>query len=373
MMFGRSIVTCLAICTIISSEVSAELDIQGWSNAAERVFDDLRSDSNPGCAIAMSRGGEILFEDAFGLANLEHEVPITTSTVFRIGSVSKQFTAASIAILNLRGKLDLDTDIRQVLKNLPDWGSTVTIRHLIHHSSGLPDVYAGLEQVLGDEDGNFYPSSLALQSIRRSNTLRFRPGEQFEYSNSGYLLLAEIVEQISGMPLAQFAHENIFQPLGMNETHFHDDYRRIVPNRAYGYGRNNAGDWETRNSNFYVVGDGGLFTTLADFAKWQSSLDENRLEGGDQRFVDLMHRTGEYEIRPARLGDRDIDYSFGLINWRIAGRRAVGHRGSWAGYRAASIRFPDESLSLMAFCNFREADSLARLFRWAEQGYSTPD
>ena len=345
-----------------AEDVSAQM----WADAIEQTFADLHSDTAPGCVAGVAAGGEVIASGAYGLANLEHSVPNTESTVFRIGSVSKQFTAASIALLVLEDSLALDADVRSILPDLPDLASEITVRHLISHSSGLPDVYSGLAQTLGDEDGNFYPSEFVLHAIRRTRQLEFPPGERFEYSNEGYLLLAQVVEAISGKTLATFADENIFQPLSMVDTHFHDDYRVIVPNRAHGYGKNASGEWEIRNSNFHVVGDGGVFTTLADFARWEGNFFDNVLGSDNNAFTEMMETPRVYVDEEAQLGGRNIDYAFGLIIWQHSGRRAIGHRGSWAGYRAAAVRFPEEKVSIMAFCNFNEADSLVRVFEVAD-------
>jgi CubicO group peptidase (beta-lactamase class C family) len=340
-----------------------------WQAGIVRYFGDLESTSDPGCVVGVADGERLIAERAFGLANLEHRVPLSTSSVFETGSLAKQFTAASIALLYLEGRLQLDADVRDILPSLPEYGHTVSVWNLLYHSSGIPDVYGPLEQVFGDEDGNFYPSKYALQAIRNTAQLNFPPGQDFEYSNAGYLLLAEIVEKVSGLTLAAFVEQRIFSPLGMVDTHFHDNHRKLVPSKAYGYGRTAAGDWETRESNFEVVGDGGLYTTLGDLTRWQANFAHDRLAAQPGKWVELMERPAQYERNGPILGGIDVDYSFGLITWTIDGRKAIGHRGSWAGFRAAVLRYPAEQISLIALCNFAEADPLDRLFNLSEHAF----
>lgn len=368
---------CLAVTALVATSAmspsrvsSSEPDVALWRATMTTTFAELASNDDPGCAVGVASGGALLASTAFGLANLEHGIPITESTAFDIGSVSKQFTAASIALLSLDGKLDLKADIRTILPDLPDYRDSVIVLNLIHHSSGIPDPYPGLEQLFGDEDGNFYPSEFTLRAIRRSKELNFKPGQRFEYSNAGYLVLGEIVEAVSGQSLAEYAQKNIFAPLQMNDTRFQDDYRRLVPHRADGYGRNADGAWENRTSNFYVVGDGGVFTTLSDFARWQGNFSDNQLASGNPGFTALMEKVGTYEEGNPTFDGREFEYAFGLMIWDVSGRRVIGHRGSWAGYRAASLRFPEEGVSLIGLCNYNDSDILERLFHWAELAFS---
>lgn len=307
-------------------------------------------EDGPGCAVGVVRRGALVYSRGFGLANLEHGVPVTADTVFRIGSVSKQFVAASIALLALRNELDLDANIRSILPSLPQYKHVITVRHLIGHSSGIPDVYKLLELLGHDSDGNFYPSELTLEIIYRLKELNFEPGSKFEYSNAGYLLLAQVVEAVSGQSLRQFVHDNIFAPLSMDNTHFHDDYREIVMNRAYGYGQNSTGQWELRNSNFYVVGDGGVFTTVTDLAQWERNFYEHQLGRGPE-LQQMMTAPLEYSVSEPVFIGKEVDYGFGLFLDEHKGNTMIWHPGGWAGFQAASARFPNLQVSLIMLCN----------------------
>ena len=304
----------------------------------------------PGCAVGLSQRGELIYNKGFGLANLEHNIPITPETIFDTGSVSKQFVAASIALLSLRDQVDLNADIRTYLPTLPEHEQPITVLQLVAHSGGYPDVYQLLELLGHEEDGNFYPSELTLEMIYRMKKLEFEPGTKFDYSNAGYLLLTQIVEKASGQTLRQFTQENYFGPLGMDHTHFHDNYREIVPNRASGYGINAAGEWENRNSNFYVVGDGGMYTTVEDLALWDKNFYDNLLEGGTG-FLDLILSPFEYRESGAEFRGQESDYAFGLFLDRYKGERRIWHTGGWAGFSAAFFRFPEKEVTLILLCN----------------------
>lgn len=336
-------------CTVAEAELSPESE----SLIASVVLEFATADG-PGCSVGVLRQGELVYEQGFGLADLEHNVPITTDTVFDTGSVSKQFVAASVAILALQGKVDLNADIRTYLPKLPEYAHPITVRQLIAHSGGIPDVYKLLELLGNDPDGNFYPSELTLEIIYRMKELEFVPGTQYEYSNAGYLLLAQIVEVVSGQTMRQFAQENIFGPLGMAHTHFHDNYREIVPNRGEGYGwKDDGSGWEIRNSNFYVVGDGGVFSNVKDLALWDRNFYHNQLYGGEE-FLELIQTPFQYSESGAEFRDKPIGYAFALMLDEVNGNRMVYHPGGWAGSFAVFARFPDRQLSLILQCNARK-------------------
>jgi len=330
---------------------SAHAQIQPATEAAiHSALSGFVAADGPGCAVGLSQRGELVYSQGFGLADMEHNIPVTPDTIFDTGSVSKQFVAASIALLSLRGQVDLNADIRTYLPSLPEHEKPITVRHLIAHAGGLPDVYKLLELLGHEEDGNFYPSELTLEMIYRMKTLEFEPGTKYAYSNAGYLLLAQIVEKVSGQTLRQFTQDNIFGPIAMNQTHFHDNYREIVPNRAYGYGLNQKGEWETRNSNFYVVGDGGLFTTVGDLARWDKNFYDNEL-GGGAAFLDLILSPFEYREAGAEFLGQKVDYAFGLFLDTYDGNQRIWHPGGWAGFSAAFVRFPEKNVALILLCN----------------------
>jgi len=200
----------------------------------DELFAKWDSTVSPGAALAIIKDGEIIYKRGYGMVNLEHNIPITTTSVFRIGSTSKQFTASCIAILSLQGKISLDDDIRKYVPELPRYERPITIRHLVHHTSGIRD-YLTLAEIAALMDDHFYTPEDSVELLGRQKKLNFLPGEEHIYSNSGYFLMGVIVERESGKSLNDFAQEHIFKPLGMKDTHFHDDHTMVVKKRADGY------------------------------------------------------------------------------------------------------------------------------------------
>jgi N-acyl-D-amino-acid deacylase len=325
----------------------------GLSRATARRVDALFADwsgpARPGCAVGVVRAGELVLARGYGLADLEHGAPIDRQTLFDLGSVSKQFTAAAIVLLALEGRLDLDDDVRRHLPELPDHGTPVTLRHLLHHRGGLRE-YTTLMSLAGDDDADRTTAVEALATLVRQRGADFPAGERYEYSNTGYFLLGQVVERVAGEPLARFAARRFFAPLAMSATHFRDDHTRIVPGRAVGYARRGEG-FGVAMSDWEQVGDGSLLTSLADLARWIDNLERGTV--GGPRFVELMAARGlPTDPQAAET------YGFGnrVGTWR--GRPALRHGGSWAGYRAHLLHLPEQALAVAALCNFAEADDL---------------
>ena len=307
------------------------------------VFSRWDRDDSPGCALAVVRAGAIVHARGYGMADLEHGIPITPGSVFHAASLSKQFTAASIVLLLLRGAISLDDPVRMYVPELPLVGRDITIRHLIHHTSGLRDqwnalVLAGFrfsEDVIRDED--------VMQWVSRMRELNFAPGDMAMYCNTGYTLLAHIVQSVSGMTLREFTDAEIFQPLGMASTHFRDDHREIVKNIAYGYEASPRGGWRASLPHLDVVGASGLVTTVEDLARWDANFYTPRV-GGEAMVRQMM--------QPFRLNNgEEIEYRFGLRAARYRGLPIVEHAGADAGYRAQFTRFPEQRVSVICLCN----------------------
>jgi CubicO group peptidase (beta-lactamase class C family) len=343
----------------LSTAASATPDRAAVNAALESVITSATIPGGPGCVAGVAKDGKLLAARATGLANMELKVPMRTDMVFDIGSTSKQFTALSAAILARRGKLDLDADIRTYLPDMHAFDPPIRVRHLIHHSSGLPDVYEPLSWQTGDPDGNNYPSDLTLRMARGIRSLAFEPGSQYAYSNIGYLLLAEIVEKVSGQTLRAFADANIFKPMGMANTAFKDDPRELVPNRASAYSLKPDGKtWEWRHSDFRVMGDGGVYSTLGDLAKWMGAeADPSKLDGGAE-LMKLVLTPATYTKTGASWRGQPLDYGFGVQMLDHKGRRLIGHAGSWAGYVTAPYVSPDSGIAVIAICNVRRAEVL---------------
>jgi CubicO group peptidase (beta-lactamase class C family) len=308
-----------------------------------------RSDA-PGCAIGVYRGGETLHVGAFGMANLEFQVPITSRTVFDIGSTAKQFTAASVVLLAQQGRLSLDDDVRRYLPELPDYGTPMTIRQLLNHTAGLRD-YNGLLNMAGFRRDDVSTTEEAYALITRQRGTNFEPGTRHLYSNTGHFLASIIVQRVAGQTLGVFARERLFEPLGMTSTLFRDDHTLLVPNRAVGYSpRGNAG-YQIDVSNWEQVGDGGLFTNVEDLSRWAGNLGSGSV--GGQGLVDALHTRGMLRDGSA------IDYTIGLRHGSVGGRAFIEHDGGWGGYVSHFRRFPVEGLTVAALCNDSQAPVLA--------------
>lgn len=311
-------------------------------SAIDAVFAEWDGVHSVGCALGVVRDGRFLYKRGYGMANLDWGIPITPSTVFYVGSISKQFTAASIALLAREGKLDLDADIHTYLPELIDYGHTVTVRHVIHHVSGVPDMYRVMARN-GVSPANVFTREEGLELMARQ-PLDFPPGERYAYSNGGYFLLSMIVERASGQSLREYADENIFRPLGMLDTHFHDDPGHIVPGRAMSYERRPEGGYrQSYLNNFALPGAGGLYTTVEDLLSWDRSFYDDRLGGPD--FMELLHTRGV-------LNDGEtLPYAFALQHGEYRGLKTVGHTGSFMGFKAAYMRFPEQRFSVWTLCN----------------------
>ena len=311
------------------------------SARVDQVFARWNRPDSPGCAVSVVRDGQVVHSRGYGMADLEHDVPITPATVFYIGSDSKQFTAAVIALLAKDGRISLDDDIRKYIPELPQYEAPITIRQLLHHTSGLRDYYT-LRALAGAPADGVFGDAEILELITRQRELNFTPGSQHLYSNSGYFLLSVIVRRASGQSLRAFADERIFRPLGMTRAHFHDDHTELVKGRAYAYAPRGDG-YRWSMPNFDVVGAGGLLMPVEEFAAWDRDFYAGTIGGRD--LVTTM-------ITPGRLNDgTTLGYALGLNVGQYKGLRTVGHGGSYGGYRADILRFPDQKLAVAAFCN----------------------
>lgn len=299
---------------------------------------------SPGCALGVAQNGRTLLSRAYGMADLEHDVPNTPETVFEAGSVSKQFTAAAIVLLARQGKLSLDDDVRRWIPEVPDYGTPITLRHLLNHTSGLRD-WGNVVQLAGWPRGTrIHTHAHVLDVVRRQKSLNFTPGEEFLYSNTGYNLLAMVVERASGASFAEFTRRELFAPLGMTRTQWRDDFTRVVKGRAQAYTRSDSA-WHQQMPFEDVVGNGGLLTTVGDLLRWNQALADGTLPGLDA-----------LETQGVLTSGRKIEYALGLYIQRYRGTREVAHGGATAGYRAYLARYPDHGLSVALLCNAANAN-----------------
>ena len=361
--------TLLAVLlALAASTATAELaSLKTISQAVEKHFIDLDRNDVPGCAVGYARDGKLIYQSQFGMANLEHDIAIDATTVFRIGSTSKQFVATSIAMLSLQGKLDLDADIHTVLPDLPDYGKPVTIRQMVNHSSGIQDYIPILAAVYDNRDGNFYPGEEVFDYLYRMNRLDFEPGSQYAYSNSAYLLLAQAVEAVSGQTMREFAKENIFKPLGMNNTHFHDNHRQLIKHRADGYLRVDN-QWQKNNTNLEVVGDGGVFSTVADLVIWYNNFVDNRLPDGD-KLIEILTTPASYNEVQAKYRTWPAEYSFGNMYLQFGDKTLFGHSGGFVGFISAPYRIQETNEIMVSLCNYRFKGNVNRVFDTVEMIY----
>ncbi len=321
------------------------------ADAAERVnqiFAAYDHTDTPGCAVGVSIGGNESLRRSWGMADLEHHVTLTPDAVFEAGSISKQFTAAAVLLLAEQGKLSLSDPVSKYIPELPDYGAPITIDHLLHHTSGLRDWSSVVEVAGWPRTTREYSNSWVLDIASHQKALNYKPGDEWSYTNTGYNLLAILVQRVSGKSLAQFTHDNIFVPLGMNSTSWRDDFQRVVPNRAIAYEQ--AGGSEHQLMPFEnAYGNGGLLTTVDDLLRWNDRLEASKI--GDSSFV-------KTELEPGQLNDgRSLFYAAGLFITEHDGAREISHSGATAGYRAWLGFYPDRQLSVAVLCNSAEANT----------------
>ena len=307
----------------------------------DNLFATWDAKDSPGCSLGVFQNGAMAYARGYGSASLEHGVPISPESVFYAGSVSKQFTAMAAALAMQQGKLAYADPIRKYLPELPAYADAIEVRHLLHHTSGLRD-YNTLLTIAGRRDEDAWDNRAVLRITARQRALNFAPGAEYLYSNTGYTLLATIVERATGTPFAEFADRHIFKPLGMSASHFHVDVRRLVPGRALGYsGR--AGQWRLDTPLNERAGAGGLYTTIPDLLKW----DENFYTGkvGGSAVLKQLQTRGLLD------GGKLLPYAWGLQLAEYRGQPIVEHSGSLGGYRAHVLRFAEQHTSVALLCN----------------------
>ena len=297
----------------------------------------------PGCAVSVMHDGTVVYAQGYGMANLEYGIPIVPSSVFHVASVSKQFTAMAVALLASDGRLSWNHDIRMYVPEVPVFGTRITLRHLVHHTSGLRDQWSLLHMAGWRFEADVVRQEDVLDLVSRQTAPNFEPGVQYLYSNTGFTLLALVVERVARKTLREFAEERIFGPLGITNTHFHDDHQMIIENRAYAYAPDRDGTLHLSVPDFDVVGATNLFTSVEDMARWDRNFYKGRV-GGREVLEQLL-------TRGVLNGGETISYASGLVHGTHRGFETVGHGGSDAGYRSHYVRFPRQRLSVVVLCN----------------------
>ena len=361
----------LLVILISFGSLSVNANMSDLSKKIDLLFDD-RS-QKPGCAVGLVENGEYIHSKGYGLANLEHEIPIGMDTIFRIGSVSKQFTTMAIAILEEKDELSFEDEMKVHIPDLVDYGEKVTINHMIHHYSGLGDYeymdYPGrFKNAVGEEfrwGNEDYLTNKEFHDLIKTLPLIRKPEKKFHYSNTGYVLLALVAENASGMSLREFAEKEIFKPLGMNNSFFNDDVNLPFKNRADAYTPidDESDKYKINVTNLSWVGDGGVYTSLNDFIKWDKNFYENKLGMGGQSLIQTMEMTFEETKVSKRNQKMDKEkenentYAFAQNLAYYNGYKRWSHSGSWVGWLAHYARFPELRFSTVVFCNTNEIDA----------------
>lgn len=313
----------------------------------DRIFARLAAADEPGAVVFVGRGKDVVLQRAYGCADLERGVPLATDSVFDIGSTSKQFTATCVLLLEQEGRLALGDPVEKHVPELPACCHAVTLRHLMLHTSGIPD-YIGLMARAGADLEDRTTADEAMTALGKVTELEFATGAKWSYSNSNYFLLSEVVERVAKRPLAEFAQERIFGPLGMTRTHIHTDCTMVVPKRAFSYAKDPRGVWKWAFSNWEQTGDGAVMTTVGDLFLWARNFTDGKVGGAP-----LLAAMGER----GKLDDgKPLDYGAGLMFGDDGGRKIVSHGGAWAAYRADLVRIPSEDLVVICLCNRDDAN-----------------
>ena len=360
----HTVLATAALAIVVAPNARAQ-DIIGVRDVraqrADSVFQRFDRTDSPGCALGVYQDGKILYARGYGMESLEHGVALSPRSVLDVGSISKQFTAMSILMLQKEGKLSLDDPIRKYIPEMPAYADKITLRRALSQTSGLRDLYV----MMGQTGRTFAGDTIdALRVITHSAEPNYTPGERYLYTNSGWILAAQIVYRLTGKTLAEFAEERIFAPLGMHDTRILADVTTIIPNGAEGYAPQSGGraGFRVARSTYdgAIMGAGAVHTSVEDFGRWLNNYD-SPIVGARDIIETMTTATKLNDGSPARSGP-DQAYAIGLNVGSLRGLRVVSHGGSWAGYRGHFLRFPDQHFAVATFCNLTTSgpDSLAR-------------
>ena len=320
----------------------------------DKLFSQWNNPNTPGCAIGVVRNDSLIYAKGYGMANLEYGVPISPETIFHMASVSKQFTAYSIVLLARQGKLRLDDDIHQYLPWFPDLKEKITIRHLLNHTSGIRDQWQ-LLTIAGTRLDDVITQDHIVKILSKQQALNFKPGEKYSYSNSGFTMLAEIVKAVTGQSLRRFTDSAIFKPLGMKQTHFHDDYTEIEKNRAYSYQRKNLFAFSNSVLSYSNAGATSLFTNINDLSKWVMNFYNP--VAGTAADIDQL-------VQKGKLNDGvELNYALGIVSDTYKGFKQYSHSGGDAGFRTWLTVFPELKMGFMVFSNLGEVNTYEKTYQ----------
>lgn len=348
--------TLAVLLLLLASSLRAEHLSPAEVARIDRIFARWDKPDSPGAVVAIARDGETVFARGYGLGSLEHKVPLTVDTLSETGSVAKQFTAAAVTLLAVRGKLSLDDSLKKHLPEVPDFGRNITLRMLLDHTSGIRDIH-GLFDLLGHPTyAGAHENAEVLELVCRQRELNFPPGTEYAYSNTGYLLLTFVIERVSRKPFADFCRDEVFVPHGLTHTAWRTQFDRVVPGRASAYAMEREGVFRVDLPYSNIHGNGGLLTTVGDLLKWNEVLDHPR-EGEWTEVVRLMHI-------PSKLKNGQvIENGLGLRIAKYRGTDDISHSGGTAGYSTFLARFPEHHLSIAILGNVYALDGGAHTYR----------
>jgi CubicO group peptidase (beta-lactamase class C family) len=355
----RTVVLLVQLAAICTAPAFAQTKARNESSntRVDAIFSEFEKSTSPGCAVGVYQDDRTIYQRAYGMANLDHDIALTPESVFHVASVSKQFTAAAILLLAQDGKLSLDDEVRKYVTELPDFGSKITIRQLANHTSGIRDQWSLLNLAGWRYSRDLITDDDVLEVLRRQTDLNFAPGERHLYSNSGYTLMAIIVSRVSGESFRDFTSNRIFKPLGMVNTHFRDNFSEIVKKQAYGYARSRD-TFRLSVTNFDTAGATSLLTTVGDLGRWHRNFDAPTV-GGATLIAGLLERGVLNSGKP-------IDYALGLAHGTYRGLATVSHGGADAGYRSAFVRFPEQRFGVATLCNMANVNPTELSYRVAD-------
>lgn len=313
--------------------------------AIDKIFSEWNHKDTPGGAVGIVKDGKLIYSKGYGIGDLEHDIPISPRSVFYIGSVSKQFVTFCILLLEEQGKLSLDDKIQKHFPDFPEYESPLTIRHFVHHTSGIRD-FITLLKLKGINYLDDIQVDDVYELIKSQKELNFAPGEKYLYSNSCYFMLALIVEKASGQTIRAFAQEQIFDPLGMKKTLFYDDNAGLIKNKVFSYQKSTGkSGFDNLIMRYDLVGSGGIYSTIEDLFLWDQNFYQNKLGKGGQAIIEKMHENGKLNSGEV------LNYAFAINNGTYRGLQTVAHSGSLAGYRSQLVRFPEQKVSVIILSN----------------------
>lgn len=343
-----AVVTVILAAALLAEPARADDSSSLLEHRVDRLFAAYNKPDSPGCALGVIRDGNFLYKRGYGAASLELGIPIAPESVFYMGSISKQFTAASVVLAAEQGFLSLDDDVRKYIPELPTYGKPITLREMLHHTSGFRDIFT-LLFLAGRNAEDIHPTNELLDLVSRQKALDFNPGDEYHYSNTNFFLMSIVIRRATGKPLPQFADENIFKPLGMTHTRFYDDHTVVVPGRVPAYEPRNGGGFQVSwSTNFDKIGDGGLLSSVDDLLLWDRNFYHNKLGRG--ALVRELQTTGVLN------NGKYIEYALGLFMTTYRGLPVVAHEGALFGYRTAFLRFPAQNFSVICLCNLGSSD-----------------